>query len=133
MLTITKDMETGIPIVDAQHRELVDYINKLINMGGSAGNLEVMEETLGFLAEYTVKHFNTEEDIMNQCVYPACYLHEGQHRLFVDKFLIFKSRFREEGYSDELSQEMNNFLVSWLINHIKVSDVSFGQYYLENQ
>ena len=131
MLEITKELETGIAIIDQQHRELVDRINTLISLGDKAKNPKELGKTLTFLGEYVLVHFRAEEDLMTGCVYPACYLHEGQHRLFVDKFLEFKRSFEEEGYSDSLSVELNGFLVSWVINHIKVSDADFGKYYLD--
>lgn len=132
MLEITKEMETGIPEVDAQHRELVSRVNDLISLGEKGITEEETKKTLGFLAEYVVMHFKTEEDLMTRCVYPACYLHEGQHKYFVEKFLSFKDRFENEGHSNALSTELNTFLVSWLINHIKVSDVDFGRHYVSS-
>ena len=132
MLEITKELETGIAEVDAQHRELVNRINSLINLGEEARDASVLQNTLNFLAEYAVMHFNTEEDLMSKCVYPACYLHEGQHKLFVQKFLEFKGRFETEGYSDALSNQLNEFLVRWVVNHIKLSDTAFGVFYLQN-
>jgi hemerythrin len=131
MLKITKEMETGIPIVDAQHKELVSAINALISLGEKAKNPAILNETLDFLERYSVLHFNIEEGLMHECVYPACYLHENQHRLFVDKFLEYKNRLETEGYSDDLAMGLNHFLVNWLVNHIKVSDMAFAQHYLE--
>lgn len=132
MLEITKEMETGIPEVDEQHRELVSKVNNLIALKEKGITEEETKKTLDFLAEYAVMHFKTEEDLMTRCVYPACYLHEGQHKFFVDKFLAFKHRFENEGHSDVLSTELNTFLVSWLINHIKVSDMDFGRHYIKS-
>jgi len=131
MLRLLKSMETGIQEVDEQHQELVNRINKVIKMGEAGKSKEETEETLGFLAQYVLKHFSTEEDYMNKCSYPICYLHQGQHSGFVEKFLALKERFEKSGYSPELSTELNAFIVSWTINHIATSDAAFGRYYLK--
>jgi len=131
MLEITKELETGIPIIDAQHRELVDHVNSLITLGEKSNTKEEMEKTLDFLGSYAVNHFKTEEDFMEACVYPACYLHKGQHKIFVDRFVMYKKTFEAEGYSVDLSKEIHKFIVNWLINHIKVNDKAFGEHYLK--
>jgi len=132
MLEFTKELETGIELVDKQHKELVDAVNGLINLGEAAKDPEVLQETLGFLAKYAMMHFKTEEDLMAESGYPACYLHENQHRLFVDRFIEYKGRFETEGYSDALSTALNQFLVTWIVNHIKVADIAFGKHYVES-
>ena len=131
MLRLLKSMETGIQEIDDQHRELVDRINTVIKMGEAAKSREETEQTLGFLAEYVLKHFATEDDYMNKCSYPICYLHQGQHSNFVEKFLEIKERYEKSGYSGELATELNAFIVSWVINHIATSDAAFGRYYLK--
>jgi len=126
MLEITKSLETGIPIVDKQHRELVSQLNALT---GNVKNSDDLEKTLKFLGDYVVMHFKTELDLMTKCNYPAGGLHDVQHELFVEKFLAFKGRFDRESYSVGLLDELHKFLLNWLVNHIKVSDVAFGNFY----
>ena len=131
MLRLLKSMETGITEIDDQHRELVDRINKVVRMGEAGKSKEETDETLNFLAEYALKHFSTEDDYMNKCSYPICYIHQGQHSGFVEKFLDIKARYEKSGYSAEISTELNAFLVSWTVNHIATSDAAFGRYYLK--
>ena len=131
MLRLLKSMETGIKEIDDQHRELVDRINKVIKMGEAGKSKEETEETLNFLAEYVLKHFSTEDDYMNKCSYPVCYLHQGQHSNFVEKFLELRDRYENSGYSIELSTELNTYMVSWVVNHVTTSDAAFGKYYLK--
>ena len=131
MLRLLKSMETGIQEIDDQHRELINRINTVVKMGEAGKSKEETEETLRFLTEYALQHFSTEDDYMNKCSYPICYLHQGQHAGFVEKFVSIKERYEKSGYSRELSEELNAFLVSWTINHIATSDAAFGRYYLK--
>ena len=131
MLELTKEMETGIDIVDAQHRELVDAVNDFIGSADKARDPVVLTETLDFMAKYCVMHFKTEQDLMNKCGYPACTLHDNQHKLFVDRFVEYKTQFQEEGFTSKLFVDLSHFLVTWIVNHIKVSDVAFGSFYNE--
>ncbi|MCL2617839.1 MAG: bacteriohemerythrin [Defluviitaleaceae bacterium] len=129
MLTITKDLETGVAKVDEQHRELVNQLNSMMTSQGSTRDEN--EKTLQFLTEYALMHFKTEEDLMEECKYPALLIHQGQHRLFVEKYLVFKENFEKDPDANSVSVDMLDFLKSWLLNHIKVSDVAFGKFYAE--
>ena len=130
MLRLLKSMETGIQEVDDQHRELINRINTVVMLGEAGKSKEETEETLNFMAEYAIKHFATEDDYMNRCSYPMCYLHQGQHQGFIETYSDIRARYENSGYSTELSTELNAFLVSWTINHIATSDAAFGRYYL---
>ncbi|MCL2376831.1 MAG: hemerythrin family protein [Defluviitaleaceae bacterium] len=131
MLRLLRSMMTGIKEVDEQHQELINRINTVIKLEEEGKSQKETEETLDFLGQYALKHFSTEEDYMNNCSYPMCYMHKGEHSGFVEKFQMLKTRYEKSGYSSELATELNSFIVSWVINHIATSDAAFGRYYLK--
>lgn len=58
--------ETGIDLIDHQHRTLFDAVNQLAAAfkTGTAQNQVIV--SLDFLAGYTVEHFQTEERFMKE-------------------------------------------------------------------
>jgi len=129
MIKITDDLKTGIETIDSQHLELVEAVNKLTSLGENAKNPAVLTETLDFLENYIKMHFEQEGDLMEECKYNATGLHKNQHALFIDKFEDYKESFEEEGYNDDLFHALNHFLETWIVNHIKVSDLAFANFY----
>ena len=131
-LKLTKNLETGIGIVDDQHAELIDAVNGLEDMREKVKDPAVMAETMDFLAGYCIMHFTTEESLMFNCKFPGTKEHEKEHKLFVEKFVEYKSKFEEEGFSDELFTEMTRFLKVWILHHVATSDVEMGKFYKDN-
>ncbi|MDR3685103.1 MAG: hemerythrin domain-containing protein, partial [Geothrix sp.] len=56
--------ETGVTLVDAQHKSLFDAVNRLAASLGSESMGDGVKESLDFLAKYTQEHFKTEELFM---------------------------------------------------------------------
>ncbi|MCL2170302.1 MAG: bacteriohemerythrin [Defluviitaleaceae bacterium] len=129
-LKLTKNLETGIALVDQQHRELIDAVNGLEGMREKVKDPAVMAETMDFLATYCIMHFDTEEEIMRESNFPEIALHEKEHRLFVDKFVEYKDKFENEGFSDELFTDLSRFLKIWILKHIAESDLDMGKHYV---
>jgi len=129
MLSLSKDMETGVDKIDSEHRVLIDRINKLIEIGGSSASHEEIEKTIDYLGEYVVKHFSDEEELQTKSKYPEYPEHKKLHTLFIDDFAKLKGEFEEKGNSLEFMMKFNNVLVTWIVKHIKGEDVMFGKYY----
>ncbi len=129
MITLTKDMEVGVPKIDEQHRELVNRINAVTTMGTTSATKEETQKTLKLLGEYIVKHFSDEEVLQRQSGYPKYEWHKGQHQLYVDEFKKLKKEFDTNGASVKFSLDLNNSIVTWIVKHIKFVDVEFGKYY----
>jgi len=134
MLEITKELETGIAIIDEQHREWTKIVNKLTSFcevcGGCGGSPRVIE-TLDYLEKFVAAHFETESRLMAECKYHATSLHENQHELYNDKFSEFRETLTKHGCTDELCKNLNHFLAKWIVNHIKMSDLAFAKFYHE--
>lgn len=129
MITLSKDMETGVAKIDAQHRELVDRINAVTAMGTSSVSNEETKKTLDLLGAYIVKHFNDEEALQKQSNYPKYEEHRKQHQLYIGEFEKLKKEFNQNGHSAKFTLDLSNSVIGWIVRHIKSSDAAFGKYY----
>jgi len=129
MLTLSKDMEVGITKIDSQHKELVDRINAVTNMGLKSASTEETKKTLDFLGEYIVVHFNDEEELQKQSNYPGYSAHKEQHRQFIMQFRDLNKEFIKNGASPRFTLGLNNSVINWIVRHIKTSDKEFGLFY----
>ena len=113
----------GIDSIDKQHRWLVDTTNRLYDEIESHNpERDVLKEILEGLVDYTVNHFIVEEDLFNRYAYPQEAEHRTRHDEFARHALELLLRF-EKGES--VSNEMMEFLQSWLINHILKEDKTY--------
>lgn len=114
--------ETGIPIVDAQHRQLVESTNQLgseLILGDvDEGRLESLFHAL---AEYARHHFADEERLMREQGIDAHHLrdHAANHRQFVEQVLTL---WRSRGSMATPGETLHRFLSAWLTVHILGED-----------
>ncbi len=119
---------TGIDIVDVQHHRLVDLLNKLaIYMSYGANDL-ALYAVFDDLADYTVYHFQTEENIWNQYVAgdEMTLIHAQTHKNFVAE--VVRVRGLAGALSDEAATEqIVSFLANWLAFHILEDDTHMAR------
>jgi len=133
MLVLTKDMETGISKIDAQHKELVDRINAITSMGTKSVSDEETKKTLDLLGAYIVKHFNDEEALQKQSNYPKYDQHRELHKLYIGEFEKLKKEFAQNGHSAKFTLALSNSIINWIVRHIKSVDAEFGKFYTAQQ
>lgn len=122
-------LETGIPEIDMQHKELVAMINKLhkaMRMQKGAGELG---NILTGLAEYTVMHFGTEEKLFQEFHYGDYESHKKIHEALVAQVLKIKSDF--ESGKATITMDLMDFLSDWLKNHILKTDMEYSGFLKE--
>lgn len=129
MITLSKDMEVGVPKIDTQHKELVDRLNAVLALGAKSITKEETQKTLDLLGEYIVKHFRDEEVLQKQSGYPKYEWHKSQHQHYIDEFTKLKKEFVANGASAKFTLDLNNSIVNWIVRHIRTVDVEFGKYY----
>jgi hemerythrin len=113
---------TGVTEIDNQHKEIFTRVNKFLDAcKGQAGKSEV-EDTIKFLGDYCIKHFNNEEIIQKQYGYPDMTNHIAAHTEFKNKFTELKARFDKEGPTIGFKLVFNTAVIEWLIQHIKGND-----------
>ena len=117
------NFNTGIELMDTQHRQLVLILNRLamnIAYGSSRDKLDTIFDEL---INYTLYHFQSEETIWHKYLpgNPLEIEHQAVHQEFIDRVLHLK----EEQYTrslDELAEDVLGFLAHWLASHILETD-----------
>ena len=118
---------TGHTTIDQEHSELIEMINDLMKLSFQREDLKDgdLEDIKARLRDYTVNHFKTEEDLMEESSVDPRHRkeHEKLHRDFADKIQAYF-----ESDVDLKSQtvlgEINEFLIRWLAYHILSMDKS---------
>lgn len=120
----TDEYLTGIYLIDKEHAELfriVDKANKLVrNYDDSCYDKFV--EILNELREYTREHFADEEEYMESINYAGLDAQRRAHQAFVEKLETLELDKIDEKHPQDDLEELVEYLLGWLINHILNSD-----------
>ncbi len=120
----TDDYLTGIALVDAEHKELfriVDKANQLVKSFDSLSGYDNIIQILNELKEYTKEHFADEEEYMEAIHYDGLSAQKRAHEAFIDKLENIDLNQIDQNPQEYL-QELLEFLLGWLINHILYTD-----------
>jgi methyl-accepting chemotaxis protein/hemerythrin len=126
LLQWSDDLSVNISRIDSQHKQLVTLINRLNGAMSDGTAKDAALQILNELAEYTVNHFGTEEELFETYDFPQKESHKKIHRELVAKVVAFKTDF--ESGKAMLSRDLMIFLKEWLINHIKGTDAHYGPF-----
>jgi hemerythrin len=123
----------GIPLIDAQHQELINLTNSLYQscfMGREASRTVFLKTIRGAVG-YIGYHFSTEEKIMVRVSYPyAEYTaHKQQHKDFVREVLREVDDFTTG--KKFTPNAFVYFLKDWVLTHIAVTDKKLGIFLTE--
>ncbi len=121
-------LETGIDVIDDQHRRIVEYINELHD-ARLTGDQQKIGGVIDELVDYTVSHFAFEESLMEQAGYPFLAPHKKVHELFINKVNGFIERYQG---GEDVSGDLLNMLQRWLVNHIKSEDGDYVEVVQKN-
>ncbi|MEI7843905.1 MAG: diguanylate cyclase [Gallionellaceae bacterium] len=118
-----KHFETGLEVVDQQHRALVDLINRFGELLTQAESVpfEEIEALFAELTAYTQYHFQEEENMMLQVGLDAGYisLHKQLHADFLQEVMTTHEAVLE---SHETADRLLKLLTYWLAYHILGAD-----------
>lgn len=121
----TSRLETGIELVDSQHRGLFEAVNKLADSfkAGNAPNQVV--ESLDFLVAYTVEHFQAEEGFMRDEGYPGLAEHAEEHARLMRQVRELQVKCVA---GRPVTMDVTIFLADWLTTHISGSDFRYAEF-----
>ena len=120
---------TGNEMIDSQHKELIDKINKLLDSCENGNDKLAAVRTLDYLSDYTDFHFGAEEKLQEEIEYPGFEEHKKEHenlRKVVAE--LHEMLVEEEGPSPAFVEQVNKNVIEWLYRHIKGFDRSVAEY-----
>ena len=115
------EYNTGIDVIDDQHKRILDYINEIVEISDGTDRARV-KQILDNIIDYTQSHFTFEESLQEEAGYNYRVPHKRVHDLFIKKIEFYRDRF-EMGQSIE--GELHEVSSKWLINHIQHDDADY--------
>ncbi len=119
-------MAVGDESVDADHRQLIDLINKVELILIAAGGHIELEVALDELSAYTQAHFEREEHLM-QCVgFPGLVAHRQAHRELRTQLDALRKAMTAAKTAGPIlgdSDRLVALLRDWLLDHVLKEDM----------
>jgi hemerythrin-like metal-binding protein len=121
LMVWTPDLDTGLSLIDDQHKMLCAYINALHRAMTRNMLADVGRDIIANLKSYTATHFSTEEGYFSRSGYPDTDKHKQTHSKFVEKVTHVEQQFAA-GHTQVVGDDLLAFLKDWLVSHIRVTD-----------
>lgn len=124
MIKWKDEYNTGVEMIDNQHKELFKIANEaydLLKNDFCTDKYDKIVDILERLKEYTVYHFDSEEEYMEKIHYNKYFTQKKEHAYFVDKFKEIDFN-KIDVNQDKYILEILDFIVTWISKHIISKD-----------
>ncbi len=125
MFEMKEKYKTGIEHIDVEHEKLFEIGERAYQLLIDKYDTDKYDKIVGVieeLKEYTIYHFNDEEEYMMSINYKRLFTQKIDHAFFIKK--IEEVNLNEiDKNQDEAIMGILAFLNDWLINHILEKDL----------
>jgi hemerythrin-like metal-binding protein len=121
MFNWSEKFETHIEVIDTQHKNLVDILNKLcLAVNDHELSQNSLDEILKELVDYSIYHFTDEESLMakHKVSEKHVMLHKMEHHSFTYDIERMCNYFSSETSAMEVGENLVQFITAWLTYHI---------------
>lgn len=115
-------MSLGIEAIDADHRQLIDLLNRLHFMALAGDEPASVGAVLDELVAYARTHFAREEALMQRSGYPHLLDHREQHRQLADRLRTFCAIYEQDPDRFDMTA-FYDFVADWLVVHFLEEDM----------
>lgn len=128
------NFEVGIDLIDEQHKQLVNILNRLAAHLANLSNSIILNEIFDELADYADYHFVAEEKIWALYFKNDEWLetHHHTHGSFISEVIEIKNN-KDNKPLDEVIHDIVSFLSQWLAYHILDNDKRMAKVVLSIQ
>lgn len=119
-----EEYKVGIDKIDEQHKQLFDKIEQLLEIaksGNRNSNQQKCMEIIDFLVDYTVFHFDTEQELQRDRKYVSYAQHVKIHTDFKNTIQVYKELLSKD-FSAKTLKSFIGTMLAWLVNHVCVCD-----------
>lgn len=115
-------MSLGVPTIDADHKHLIEILNRLHFLKLAGDDSASLGNVLGELVEYTRNHFAREESLMRRCGFPGFAHHRQQHQAICEALADFHLAFHTDPAGFDM-RAFYDFVADWLLVHVMREDM----------
>ena len=115
----------GHPEIDEHHHKLVEMVQRLFGAIITTQGEAYVKEIFLELIDYTKYHFQREEEVFEEYGFDQLARHKELHQQLIKQVLEVSEDIIAQGASEEISEEVYNFLKHWLADHIIKEDLKF--------
>ncbi len=125
----SEKFSVGVDEIDAQHRQLLELMNKLGDTADAEGSTKSGSfSALNAMVNYAELHFTTEESYLQRYSYPEYLTQKKEHEEFVEKVFSMMEQLEDEGVLTLGSIIL--FLHDWYVDHIIGEDQKYKDFIL---
>ena len=125
IITWNDDWSIGHPEIDEHHHKLVEMVQRLFGAIITAQGEDFVKEIFLELIKYTKYHFHREEEVFEEYGFDELEQHKALHQDLIKQVLDVSEEIIAQGATEEISEEVYNFLKHWLADHIIKEDLKF--------
>lgn len=119
-----EEYNTGVDIIDREHRRLFKIINKLFVFTGEKSKSQwACREGIKFLKDHALKHFTEEEEYMASINYERLGVHVHIHSEFRERTLpALEEELEKTDYCADSVEHFLGVCAGWLVGHTLIED-----------
>ncbi|CAM2966010.1 bacteriohemerythrin [Hathewaya histolytica] len=124
MIDWKDDFVIGVDKIDSQHKHLFKIANDAYDVLKNEFCIDKYDKIIKILEElkeYTIFHFNAEENYMQEIGYKKLFTHKIEHNKFIEKIKNVNLDNIDKD-QDAYLLEILEFVVNWIENHILYTD-----------
>ena len=125
----SKSVVLNVPILDEQHKNMVDLTNQLHGLLETKNKTQISKTLKSILDEMEI-HFETEDKLMKESKLPLFFSHKLEHERFYNK--LNNIYYRVESGEKQLTLDNLKMIKIWFFNHIEFKDRSLADHVIAN-
>lgn len=123
----TDEYSVGVEKLDNQHKNIINFINKLISNPEIDVHSETLHDILQEMMRYSKEHLYDEEMLLRQNGYSDFDTHVNYHMEYLEKFAELSLSVTESDLT--VPADLLSFLRNWWANHILVEDMKYKSFF----
>ena len=118
------EFKIGNTAIDNQHKQLFAAGSKILKNYWNKQDFdkEPLIDTINFLKDYAISHFNEEERLQIALKYKGYAEHKKQHEVLLKKVLAHEEALIETDFSPKEVDLFIATLITWLTYHVAIED-----------
>jgi len=117
------DLNTGIPLIDVQHKTLIDLTNYFYTLDEEELTPEKVDFIITSIETYTLYHFSTEEKFFDKCNYENRESHTQKHKELRD--ILNELKNLKDASKQCLLRGILHSLNFWFYKHMINDDMGY--------